>query len=825
MTNKRKVFLIGNAHLDPVWLWRWQEGFAEIKATFRSALDRMKEFPEFIFSCAGAAYYKWVEENCPEMFAEIQERVREGRWIIVGGWWLQPDCNLPCGEAFARHGLYGQRYFFEKFGVTAKVGYNVDSFGHHGMLPQILKKSGMDYYIFMRPGDHEKELPGNLFWWESADGSRVMTFKIPYNYGNWWYGEGEPVEQKIAGVMGMAEEQDVDLMNFYGVGNHGGGPTVANLEAIRQFREQWGTDRLLVSDPNAYFAEVSNANPSLAVVKDDLQHHASGCYAAHSETKANNRKAELRLISAEKFAAVAHRVKDYPSQGAKLKTAWEDVMFNQFHDILGGCSLREAYDDAREFYGEALKIGAEVMNGALQKMSWSIDTMREGVRVLSKDKDWILWEKEDKGIPLVVFNPLSWDRKAAVQVNRPVKGVTDDAGNPLELQSVRASRTNEKDKWDTLFVGDIPAMGYRVFWVYRDRSMEPPAAKGMLEAGEYFMENEWIRMVFEPHTGYLSSLFYKETGVELLASRGAVPIVIDEYDSDTWAHGIFTFNKVIGRFADAKIKLLEKGPLRVRIRVTSCYNQSVLRQDFILYRHKPEIEVHVKLDWREKHKMLTLSFPANVSMPQAVYEIPYGFIRRPANGEEEPGQQWVDISGVYPQTTDIYGLTLLNNSKYSCSVHDNDLRMTVARSPIFADQVGDRDEYCEFMDQGIQEFQYSIALHKGKWQEADIVRKASELNTPVEQVMETYHAGSLPLYLRGVSIDHTNIIVSAFKLAEDGTGYILRCYESAGWNTKTTIRLDILQAIWDVEFTPCEIKTFWISRDGREIHEKNLLEW
>ena len=165
----KTLHMIGNAHLDPVWLWQWQEGFQAAKATFRSVLDRMNESDDFLFTSSSAAVYEWVEQNEPKMFEEIKARVAEGRWYIAGGWWIQPDCNLPSGESFVRQGLYGQRYFKEKLGVTATVGYNVDSFGHHAMLPQILKKSGLDHYVMLRPGPHEKGLPGRIFWWESDD--------------------------------------------------------------------------------------------------------------------------------------------------------------------------------------------------------------------------------------------------------------------------------------------------------------------------------------------------------------------------------------------------------------------------------------------------------------------------------------------------------------------------------------------------------------------------------------------------------------------------------------------------------------------------------
>ena len=179
----RTMHMIGNAHVDPVWLWHCEEGCHEVMASFRSALDRMNEDPDFIFTASSAAFYAWVEQISPAMFEEIRARVAEGRWELVGGWWVEPDCNIPHGESFCRQGLYGQRYFMEKFGKIARVGYNPDSFGHAGSLPQILRKSGLDYYVFMRPSRQEKGLPGSLFWWESDDGSRVLAYRIPYEYG------------------------------------------------------------------------------------------------------------------------------------------------------------------------------------------------------------------------------------------------------------------------------------------------------------------------------------------------------------------------------------------------------------------------------------------------------------------------------------------------------------------------------------------------------------------------------------------------------------------------------------------------------------------
>ncbi|NOU96098.1 alpha-mannosidase [Paenibacillus sp. LMG 31456] len=865
MSEGSKIHLIGNAHLDPVWLWRWQEGYAEIKATFQSALDRMEEFPDFIFTCACAAYYKWVEENAPEMFAEIRERVAEGRWVITGGWWIQPDCNLPSGESFARHGLYGQRYFLEKFGVMARVGYNVDSFGHHGMMPQLLKQCGMDYYLFMRPEAHEKQLPNDLFWWESEDGSRVMTFRLSDSYANW---AGNNLEGKIVKHKQRAETDGHAHMSFYGVGNHGGGPTVANLRLIKEIRERHGQEDILLSSPNRYFEEMVQINPLVPVIKDEMQRHAIGCYSSHSESKAYNRKVEHRLLSAEKFSSYANLLLGLPYPAEPLKQAWENVMFNQFHDIMGGCSVKEAFDDVRDFYGEALSLGAKALNAALQKLSWSIDTMKPEVKSLSKDKDWQLWEQDDLGTPLVVFNPLSWEVEAPLQINRKLASVTDESGVSISIQEVRASRTNGKDKWDTLITARIPAFGYRVYWVYlnKEAQSELPMLIGAVQADANSLENNKVRIELDPNTGYIQRLFDKRANREVLNGSGAVPVVINELHSDTWGHGLSQYRDEMGRFADAEVKVLENGPLRGTIRVTSRYNGSLLRQDISLSNDSSDIQVKVKLDWREQHAMLKLAFPVNVEQPRTVSEIPYGFIERSVNGDEVPGQQWVDVFGIAAGTesvqgkvtsTDIppnlspgaapnselgtepgakssletgqdhfiYGMALLNDAKYGYDVLGNELRMTVVRSPIYADHFGERDEQVEYMDQGIQEFAYTLSPHSGDWREGDVVRKAYELNVPLLQIWETYHTGILPQLAEGIIISSKHVVAAAFKLAESGEGWIVRCYETSGIETEAALELPALKRKWSCQFGKCEIKTFLIPFDPEAaVKEVNFIE-
>lgn len=820
MNGQRKVHMIGNAHIDPVWQWRWQEGFAEIKATFQSALDRIKEFSDFKFTSACASYYKWIEENEPKMFEEIKTQIREGRWSIAGGMWIQPDCNIPSGESFARHTLYSQRYFLDKFGKKATVGYNVDSFGHSGMLPQILKKSGIDYYVFHRPGDHEKNLPGNVFWWESQDGSRVLAFKIPFGYGS---SGREALASRMTEIKDMAEDQGIDFMYFYGVGNHGGGPTITNIKNIHERQEQEDGEAFLFSSPEQYFTSLKGQTDKLPIIKDDLQHHASGCYSAHWEVKANNRKVEHRLLSAEKMSAMAYGLRNYPYPGNEIRKAWEKVMFNQFHDTMGGCSIKEAYDDARDWHGWAMYTADWAQNGAVQKLSWAIDTMKEGVQSISKEKDGRLWESEDEGTPFVAFNPLSWEVSAYVKVNSLIKGVTDEAGNPIQSQVVRGPQTDGKSKWNTIFKAVIPALGYRLYWVHLDKEFTAADEAGGFYLDDSTIENEQIKLEIDKSIGYIKSLYDKKNEAELLKGTGAIPIVIDIENCDTWAHNIFTFDEEVGRFGNAVVELKESGLLRSLIRVTSKYNQSTLRQDFIVYRDRPEVHVKVKLDWHEKHKMLKLAFPVNITEPVATYEIPYGFIRRPTNGEEEPGQQWIDVTGKNGDRE--YGLTLINNSKYSFSVLDTEMRMTIANSSIYNDHYGERDEWCEFMDQGIQEFEYMLVPHLGSWQSANAPRKAYEFNVRPITIMETYHKGDLPPVTEGLHVSAENVIATVFKRAEEGNGYILRCYETMEKEENAIISIPMLNRQWDTSFSKCEIKTFFIpDNENEQVTEVNLLE-
>lgn len=803
---KKTLHMIGNAHLDPVWLWNWEEGFQSAKATFRSALDRMKETEGFVFTSSSAAIYEWIEENAPDMFREIQERVKEGRWHIAGGWWIQPDCNIPSGESFVRQGLYGQRYFQEKLGVRARVGYNVDSFGHNGSLPQILKKSGMDYYVFMRPMPGEKALPSRLFRWESDDGSSVLAFRIMFEYLT---GPDE-VDLHVRRCEGEMKDPMKEIMVFYGVGNHGGGPTKRNLESIRALDADPAYPHLVFSDPLRFFQSVEKEGLDIPVVHDDLQHHASGCYSATSLIKMTNRRAENALLTAEKFSAAAMPYQPYPD----YSRAWKNLLFNQFHDILAGCCIESAYTDARDQLGETISIAKRGRNNALQALSWRI-----GI------------EMEESMLPIVVFNPNAWEVNANVEVEFPASHaeeavLRDDRGVQVPFQQVQPAASCA-GRARISFPASLPALGYRTYKLYKNAQGEKREYASLL-AGENYAENKWYRLELDPETGYIASLFDKEKNVEVFRGPAAVPAVMQD-NSDTWSHDVLRFQDRIGEFKGTRVWRVEHGPVKTVLRVASRYEDSFLTQDFTMYPDKKQIDVKVRMDWRGGHKLVKLLFPVNAMFNRNSYEIPYGYIEREGNWEEEPMQNWVDVSGLVPGKGNGHtaGVAILNNGKYSASVAKDVIGLTLLRSPIYAHHnpyVPSEDLQYSYTDQGIQDFVYSILPHHGNWEDVGVVQAGWELNQPPITVIETFHEGCLPQRDSFVSCTCSHVLVTALKKAEEGDDLILRAYETNKAEAEAEISLPKLGKSVKARFRPCEIKTFRFPADGSEPVEVNLIE-
>ncbi len=802
--SKTRIHLIGHAHIDPVWLWPWSEGISVAHSTFRSALDRMNETPDFKFTASSAQLYQWVAENDPAMLEEIKKRVSEGRWNIVGGWWVEPDVNIPSGESMVRQGLYGQLTFEKLFGKKATVAFNPDSFGHTATLPQIIKLQGMENYVFMRPGPHEKNIPAAMFWWESPDGTRVLTYRIPISYN-----DTRSVRSRTGQVIEQMKDQPFKTyMSYYGAGDHGGGATKENINSIHEIQSEKEAPVVLFSTPELYFEEMrSNESLQFPTVKDDLQHHAVGCYTAESEIKKGNRLSEAALVTAEKIASIGSTVWGFTYPGKELTTAWQRVLFLQFHDSLAGTSVPEHSVTAREGYGFALDTAHQTTYKAVQRLEWQIPSADPASQYM------------------VVFNTHAWDVKSHIgyDFNWDLKNpslVEDEKGNPLPHQWT-AGTTETGSRRRIIVSTPLPAFGYRQI---RIRQGASPEVRPAVTISENTMQNEFLSVKFSA-SGTIG-ITSRETGREVFfgGDTGCRAVIIND-PSDTWSHDIKSFSDEYGSFGNPVINFTEKGPLRATARVRTTFGSSRLTIDWILYAGARHLEADVTLDWHEHLKMLKFSFPVNTYESVATYETPYGFITRRANGDEDPGQRWIDVTGKIDGKTS--GLTVINDAKYGYSVNDNVMNISVARSAVYAHhnpRVLDMNTEHIWQDQGMQTFRMLIVPHAETWQKSRISRIAEEFIAPPVVIYQGIHGGSMPRTNSFLRADPENIVITAIKKSESDDDLIIRCIETSGIQTSATLDLTFLKSKWTGNFRPCEIKTLRVNRRTGEIRKTNLLE-
>ncbi|MBR4235779.1 MAG: alpha-mannosidase [Clostridia bacterium] len=747
---EKKLFMIGNAHLDPVWLWTWQDGYAAARATFRSVLDRMNEYPEFVFTSAAVCYYEWIEHCDPEMFKEIAARVREGRWRMVGGWWIQPDCNIPSGESFARQALIAQNYLKAKFGVTARTGYNGDSFGHSGSLPAILRLSGMDRYVYMRPGVHERAYPAWTFRWQTPTGEEVTAFRIPYEYCTW----PDTLKTHISRCVNEIKDEN-GLMCFYGVGNHGGGPTRQNIESIKELDGADGA-RLVFSHPDEFFDSVRGELP---VVNGDLLHHASGCYSAHSGIKRLNRKCENALLTAEKLAYTA-RTLGGRDRCAELTPAWKKVLFNQFHDILAGTCIREGYVSAQQDGDYALSAAEDVSNEALQFIGGNIDVPYiEGAR------------------PFIVYNPHAQDACWPVSCEiADVKGeyeLLDARGNKIPWQKQTASAA-ANGRIKLCFTASVPALGWtRCMLVPCGGDAQSVTSVCVPVNQEPVLENDFLKVSFNPESGEISSLILKSTGEELLLRDSALLCFRD--DSDTWSHGKLRFTGEPEEVKPVSIRAVSEGAVERSIKVVQTVGSSRVERTYTLYKNLPYLFTHVKIDWQETQKCLKIAYPLRLNYIHVRAQAPFGSADRQTDGEEYPMQEWVDVSGCASGAQTLpCGLGVLNDGKYSYDVHDRTLFITALRSPYYANHepktVDAAGEDYPVTDRGEQEFELVLVPHEGGQAIWELDRAAALLNAPLIIQSEYAHSGRLKSEYSFMKLEGEGVMLDALKAALDGSG-------------------------------------------------------
>lgn len=772
------VHMIGQAHLDPAWLWRWPEGRAEALATSRSAADRLTEYRDFHFARGEAQIYEWIEREDPALFAEIVRRIREGRWHVVNGMIVQPDMNLPQGESFVRHFLLAKAYMREKLGVEPRVAYCVDSFGHAETLPQILRKCGCEAYVFMRPGPHEMPGVPQAFWWQAPDGSRVMTFRIAGSYGTRTLDLSSHIDRAL-------EQKPADLahtMCFFGVGNHGGGPTIVQIEALHALQKARDDIEIRFSAPQAYFDAVRSTAAGWPTVAEELYFHATGCYSANSALKRAHRQAECSLLVAERMAALAHAWVGREVEAETLRRLWHDVCFNQFHDILGGCTVKEAADDAIAAFQRVIATAQEITDDAGRAIAAQIDTRGPGGTV-------------------VLFNP------AAEPVERYVEyepwtewdawgesgwGLADERGAPVAWQKIASHEALTSPEGRGIhrlvFRASLPPLGYRVFRFAR--GLPQGDLTSAVKATPTSLENERLRITLDPATGAISSCVDLASGLELVGPAGWNILQVLEDTSDTWSHREMRWDKALGAFGKAKITVAKNGPLQASLLVERRYEEDggahgALLQELIVHRNEPEIVIRNWLFWQGRWRMLKLACDVAVTEPRAARDVPFGFSEWAADGTERAGQMWVGVAGAaVGDAGQTVGLAILNDGKYGCDVNGSAVRLTVLRCPPYAYHApphvfGAKLRY-DWLDQGGQEFTVVLRPHVGDWRAAGVVKRARELNLPLPAITMHCHAGPRPGSASLAGLTNADMELTALKLAENGDGYIVRVADRHG---------------------------------------------
>lgn len=805
---KKKMYMIGNAHLDAVWMWDWKEGYQENLATIRSALDRLDEFKDAVFTSSSAQFYEWIEEVEPELMERIKQYIRDGRWVICGGWWIQPDCNLPGEESYARHALIAQTYFKTKLETTAKVGYCVDSFGHNANMPALLKNSGMTAYVFMRPGPQEKELPGRNFIWESEDGSRIAAFRIPFSYCTF-----DDLEEHIEKCSKEFDVYSNSCMCFYGVGNHGGGPTIQNLNIIKEKTKQMSERIVLeLSDPEQYFKDTKEEQKYWPIYKGDLHHHASGCYSVLSKMKEWNRKTEQEILRAEKFGVLEH-ILLCTRQDEDFNRAWKNLLFNQFHDTLAGTAIERAYEQVYWQLGESRAIAERYENRALQ-------------RIASK----ICIPKKDHMLPVVIFNPHSFPIEQVVEceqgffLNEPFQQqliVENSVGDSVDYQFVETeAKVPRRNR--IAFRATVPAFGYETYFISPCKTHSSTADEE--KKARYILENETLRVKFDEYSGYVLSIYDKVCDIEYCRSAFASWAVIED-EGDTWAHEIVKFDGISGEPILEYIGIVEEGKVRTTMLVKWTYKSSLLEQRFTLENGSSKLQVSCKIDWREEKTCLKLCFPLNLEKCIWRTQIPFGSSIQNMNGEEYPMLGFCDVSG--EEKGRKAGILFATDSKYAGDMQMECFRMTVLRSPGYAHHhpyVCQEFEEISYIDMGIQKFKYAVIPYMGEWNGTRAAEEAAILNQPVSVVRQSFQDGVLPQRYQGMQCDCNNIVVSAVKRAENNKGYIIRLYESAGSQAKGMLEIQGLIEQYPINLEPYEICTLFIEDSTNKIEKVNFLE-
>jgi alpha-mannosidase len=820
------IQLLGHAHLDMAWLWEVAETWEVAERTFRSSLKLQQLFPDLTFCHSTPALYEWMQLHQPEVFAEICQQVRAGKWEIVGGMWIEPDLNLISGESIARQIIYGQAFDRSRFGAITRVAWLPDTFGFCQQLPQLLRQGGIDYFVTQKfLWNDTTKFPHQLFWWEALDGSRVLSLMTSP------IGEGiDPLKMIDYACEWQTQTGVNDALWLFGVGDHGGGPTRDMLELADRWSQSDVFPDLEFTTAVKYLDKLAGRADShlLPVWKDELylEFHR-GCFTTHADQKRSNRQCEDLLYQAELWSSLACIVsqQSYPDElKLQIETAWKQTLFNQFHDIIPGTAIEPVYVTANEGWANVERVTTQIISNALGEIC---------------DRILLPTPPVEGAIPIVIFNALNWERTEVVSLSLPPTEwglewwrVYNAAGRSLE---VICSRQTQSSTGKISFLADLPSVGYELFWLvpYFMMGMDPiedpkPRWKDrkILGSGDFIFKNQFVKVEIDFHTGDIASIWDEINQREVLTSIGANHLEAFQDAGqywDAWNIDPKYAEKQLPPSQLKSIEWLENTEIRQRIRVVRELAGCEFTQDYILAAHSPILQIETSVDWQAEHVLIKANFPLNLTADISTAETACGAIERTTQPEtvaeqakwELPMHRWVDLT----DNSGAYGVSLLNDCKYGFDAGTDYLRLTLLRSSKWPDPIADR---------GYHEFTYAIYPHSDTWKAAQTVRKGLELNSPL-QVVRVDSTTTATAHLQSshslLDLQAQNLVLMAFKPSDThAQSWILRCYECHGMDANLALNgldlqidrvVNLLEQpdseILDCIVKPWQIRSFGIS--------------
>ena len=743
-----KTICIGHTHIDIAWLWTLEQTREKAQRSFATVIELMKRYPEYKFMSSQAVLYKMVKEECPELYEDIKAMIKAGRWEVEGAMWVEADCNLSSGESLVRQVQYGKRFFKQEFGIDSKILWLPDVFGYAAALPQILRKSGVDWFVTSKIGWNDTNtMPYDTFEWKGIDGTGINAHfltaqdekkgRVPERFSSYC------PDTNIAVIDGAWNRyQQKALSNHaivtYGFGDGGGGPTDVMIEKLRRSTKGFpGLAQAKFGTATEFFAQLSRdikAKPELFPSWRGelyLEFHR-GTYTSIGKNKRNNRQCEFLMLDTEALCVMLDKLRGDKFPKEELHSAWETMLTNQFHDIIPGSSIPEVYERSDKDYKEIRELCAKYRNNAFDFVA-----------------------QNTKG-GYAVFNPHSFKNSSCVKIDGK-----------------------------SVYVKNVPPKGYKV--------ITDIDTKNTIEVKDKTVFTKFFTIKLDKDLN-IASIYDKKNHREVVKKGQCANrlFVLENYPEqyDAWELQRSTKDKEYDISAPYDVYTVVDGS-RTGIHYKKSHMESEIEQIMWFYEDMPRIDFETKVNWHQQRQLLKVSFPVEINTDVATYEIQFGTTKRPTHTNTSWDQAKYEVCAhKYADLSEgDYGVSLINDCKYGHDIHDGDMRLTLLSSGWNPDNMGN------YNDQGMHEITYSIYPHASGVEGCDVIKHAYDLNLPMSAVKSCGN-GTLPCEYSLVSVDKDNVVIETIKEAEDSCDTVIRLYEAKNSRGKVNIKLgfDITEA-------------------------------